>query len=218
MSEPQLSPADREAPTPLQCPVLAGYDRAFTAATRRFEQLVAALDDDLAAWSPDPKVWSAAACIDHLNRASRSYFTHLEPALAQARADGLVGGQPYGKGTWVGRRLLGVLDPLRSSFKAVPAPGVFRPATGAIDYAGACDEFRAVQARWQAILRQADGLALDDINLQTPVSRWLKVSAHQAILIHVYHEPRHLAQAEKVTRHRDFPLTDPPHHNRWREP
>lgn len=191
--------------TDLQCPLLAGYDRAFAAASRRFEQLVAPLDQELASWSPDPKAWSVSACIDHLNRASTTYFERLEPALQQARTAGLVGGAPYGKGTWVGRFLLGVLDPLRPRFKPVKAPKVFRPAVADVAFDAACREFRSVQARWHALLREADGLPLGQIELATPVSRLLKVTAHQAILIHVFHEPRHLAQAERVVRHRAFP-------------
>jgi len=42
--------------------------------------------------------------------------------------------------------------------------------------------------------------------MATPVSRFLRVTAAQAILIHVYHEPRHLAQAERLTRHPGFPI------------
>ena len=192
--------------TELRCPVLAGYDRAFAAATRRFEQLVAPLDAERAAWSPDPKAWSVAACLDHLNRSSTTYFERLEPAIAAARDAGLAGGAPYGKGTWVGRFLLGVLDPLRPTFRAVKAPRAFRPAAiEDIDFAAACAEFRAVQERWHAVLRQADGLLLGEVKLATPVSKLLKVTAHQAILIHVFHEPRHLAQAERVVQHREFP-------------
>jgi hypothetical protein len=190
----------------LQCPLLAGYDRAFAAATRRFEQLVAPLDAERAGWSPDPRTWSVAACLDHLNRSSTTYFEQLAPALDRAREAGLAGGAPYGRGTWVGRFLLGVLDPLRPRFKAVKAPKVFRPAVvDAIDFDAACEEFRAVQERWHAVLRQADGLPLGEVKLATPVSRLLKVTAHQAILIHVFHEPRHLGQAERVVQHREFP-------------
>ena len=189
----------------LQCPFLMDADRGIAAATDRFEQLVAPLDERQANWSPEARIWSVAACIDHLVVSSETYFTKLEPALTRARIVGQTGSQPYGRGTLVGRLLLGVLDPKRAKVKAVPAPRAFRPATGAIDFERSCAAFRAVQTRWHEILRRADGLDLGRIKLAMPVSWFLRLTAAQAILVHVYHEPRHLAQAERLTRLPDFP-------------
>ncbi len=186
-------------------PFLADADRTFTAATEQFESLVASLDEDRANWSPDEKTWSVAACIDHLATTSETYFVHLDPAIERGHERGLAGEQPYGRGTWVGRLLLGTLDPERAKFKAVGAPRAFRPQQGTMDFAAVCDRFRQVQLHWHTLLRRADGLALGRITLATPVSRFLKLTAAQAILLNVYHEPRHLAQAERLTRLPQFP-------------
>ncbi len=187
------------------CPFLRDAERSFSEATERFEKLVRPLDDHRANWSPDPKAWSVAACIDHLVVSAESYFDGLEPALDSGRAAGRTGAAPYGRGTWGGRLLLGVLDPERPSFRAVKAPSVFRPRTETVEFLPTCNAFRAVQSRWHDILQKADGLDLGRIKLATPVSPLLRVSAAQAILIHTYHEPRHLAQAERLIAHPDFP-------------
>jgi|GEM_PF-5856151 len=111
----------------------------------------------------------------------------------------------YGKGTWVGRLLLGALDPARPKFKAVQSPKVFRPQVGEIEFGPLCTRFREAQMKWHEILRLADGLELGEVKLATPVSSLLRMTAAQAIQLHVFHEPRHLAQAERLTRHPDFP-------------
>lgn len=191
--------------TEVRCPFLREADAAFAAATERFEALVENLTEDQANWRPDPRSWSVAACIDHLVQASETYFVRLVPALERARRRGRTGAAPYGRGTLVGRLLLGVLDPDRPQFRAVGAPKVFRPRTGRLDAAAVGGEFRAVQVRWHEVLRLADGLDLGRVKFATPVSPLLRVTATQAVRIHVWHEPRHLAQAERIVAHPDFP-------------
>jgi len=190
----------------LKCPVLRDANRGFAAATARFEKHIARIDPVRANWRSDRNAWSVAACVDHLATASETYFDKLLPALDKARAAGRRGSAPYGNGSLVGRMIIGVLDPDRPRFKPVKTARVFAPTRGEIDFVEACNRFRGVQARWRKVLGLADGLDLGRIRLATPISPLLRITAYEAILIHVYHEPRHLTQAERIASHHDFPL------------
>lgn len=197
---------EQSAPGDLKCDFLGKADRAFIASTERFERYIAGLDDEPANWSPRPGIWSVAACMEHLVKSSEIYFANIEAALNKGRAAGRTGGEPYGNGTFMGRFFLGVVNPDRAQFKAVKAPGLFLPRTGAIDFGEMSERFRAVQKRWSGVLRAADGLALGRIRLATPLSPFIRMTAAQAIQLHAWHEPRHLEQAERLTGHPDFPL------------
>ena len=94
-------------------------------AVKRMEAIVARLSDSQANWRPAEKAWSVAECLDHLNRTLGTYSERLAPAIAQLRAAGKTGGEPYGRGTFVGRFLV---DFLRQPSKKVSAPGVFQPS------------------------------------------------------------------------------------------
>ncbi len=190
----------------LNCPFLQRAGENFAASTERFERYIAGLDDHPANWSPNPGNWSVASCMEHLIKVSEPYFEKLESAFDKARAGDRTGSEPYGRGTFVGRFFLSVLDPDRPTFKAVKAPGIFLPRTGTIDFAKASERFRAVQERWIELLPKGDGLDLGGIKVATPFSPLIRMTAAQVIQMHAWHEPRHLQQAERLTGHPDFPL------------
>lgn len=197
---------EEEASGELTCDFLRTAEAAFAASTERFERYLAGMSDASANWSPLPGTWSVAGNIEHLVKGSELYFERMVPALVKGREADWTGKAPYDRGTLVGRMILGVLDPDRPRFRPVKTVPRFAPRPGPIDYAEICDRFRAVQRRWPEVLRLADGLDLGRIKIATPISPLLRVTVAQAIQIHVWHEPRHLEQAERITAHPDFPV------------
>lgn len=190
----------------LECPLLGEHARRFQESGRRFEDLVAGLTPRQAGWKPAPRVWSVAECIEHLDLSARLYLEPVEAAIRRLRSRGRTGHAPYGRGTLAGRMILWVLDPNRPKQKNANAPGVFRPTTEP-EFERLCDDYRAHRGRLVSLIAEADGLDLGSITIATPVSRLIRVTLAQAFEIHSLHEPRHLAQAERVTRTEGFPVS-----------
>ena len=187
-----------------RCPFLAECARLLGRARADFEDLVVDMRPDQAAWRPAPKSWSVAENVDHLNVTARLYVDHMRPAIARARARGLEGSAPYGRGTFLGRQVLRVLEP--GAGRTFSAPRIFRPATERLDFATVRNDFRAMQATLIDLIEDADGLALGRIRIANPAIPLLKLSLAQAFEIQSLHFPRHLAQARAVTRAEGYPL------------
>lgn len=186
-----------------RCPFLAACAERLQEAGDDFEDLVVEMRPDQAAWRPSPKAWSVAECVDHVNVAARLYIERMRPAIARARERNLEGAAPYGGGTLLGRMVLRVLEP--GAGRRFPAPGVFRPARGEIDFAAARNEFRATLAVLRDLMEEADGLDLGRIRFTSPAGPILKVTLAQAFEIQSLHIPRHLAQARAVTQAPGYP-------------
>ncbi len=187
----------------LKCEFLLACGRRFAESDERLEALAGRLSDEQANWQPAPDRWSAAQCVEHLNASAGLYFGAMEEAIRRGRERGWTGTAPYGRGTLLGRLLLSLVDPANT--KKVKAPAIFHPAASELDFAAVCDAFRAANRRFGELMPQADGLDLARIRLPSPVTRLIRLSLAQAFELHSLHEPRHLAQAERVTRLEGFP-------------
>lgn len=173
-------------------------------AVRRMEALTAGLSDEQANFRPAPKKWSINECLEHINLTNRLYVQKLEPALAKARARGLTGGEPYGRGTFMGRF---VLNNLRQGPQApkVPAPGAFKPRRSDLKLGELQAQFRSYAEKLAELAGQAEGLALDKIRFGSPAMPIFRMTAAQIFEITQLHSHRHLNQAERVKQAEGFP-------------
>ena len=187
------------------CPFLAHCVSAFKSARRDLENLASAVSDRQAAWHPAPRRWSIAECIEHLNVTHRGYSPRLERALDKGRRRGWSGSSPYPQSSFLGRMILRVLDP--EAGRTFPAPRVFRPAAGELDFASVCGELRRGLDHFAELAERADGLDLGRIRFATPVAPWPRLTLAEAFEIHSLHIPRHLAQAEAVRNMPGFPAS-----------
>jgi hypothetical protein len=188
----------------IESALLRSVIRTHEEATRQLDKLVKGLSAGQANWTPGPKVWSVAQCIDHLDQALGTYIGKMEPAITKAREAGQMGSEPYGRGTLVGRLLVGFLG---QPGKTVRAPGVFQPGSSHLDLNDVVEEFRQRSAKMIELAEEADGLDLGRIRIATPVSPFLRLSLAQAFEVHILHTPRHLAQADRVRRQEGFPTS-----------
>jgi hypothetical protein len=173
-------------------------------AIARMEALTDGLSDAQANFKPSPKKWSINECLDHVSTGNRLYAAKLERAIAKARAKGLSGGEPYGRGTLLGRFILGNL---RQGSKArnVPAPGAFKPQRGGLKLAEVVEQFRKHAGRLAELAAEADGLPLGRLKFTTPAAPVGRVAASQVFEMMQHHTHRHLHQAERVKELENFP-------------
>jgi hypothetical protein len=183
---------------------LARCSECFEENEIRFEELAARVSQQQANWQPAPGRWSVAECVEHLNITIEQYFDRMEPAFSRARQQGQIGTGPWKKRTLLGRLILRVLDP--EAERSFPAPKVFKPSSAEdLEFADVRKRFRTGTATLLTLARQADGLDLDRVRFTSPAGPILRLTAAEAFEIHVLHIPRHLAQAEAVTRRPDYP-------------
>jgi len=173
-------------------------------AVARVETLTSGMSAEAGSWKPSEKAWSVAKCLEHLNESMGTYAEKMRPAIEKARREGKTGTEPYGKGTWIGRYLVGFLRKGPDEKKA-PAPGTFQPKSSDLDLAAVVERFRTRVRTMIALAEEADGLRLGDVVFGTPVSPLVRLSLAQAFEVHVHHTPRHLDQAERVIRMDGFP-------------
>lgn len=173
-------------------------------AVARVETLTSGMSAEAGRWKPSEKAWSVAECLEHLNESMGSYAGKMRPVIEKTRREGKTGAEPYGKGTWIGRYLVGFLRKGPEEKKA-PAPGTFQPKSSDLDLATVVERFRTRVRAMITLAEEADGLRLGNVVFGTPVSPLLRLSLAQAFEVHLHHTPRHLDQAERVTRMEGFP-------------
>jgi hypothetical protein len=165
------------------------------------DEVCAGLDEVRLNWQPDAgRRWSIAQCLDHLARTTDLYGQRLEEAIAGA-ATGEE--RESASANLMGRFLIWSMEPpsrVRMPTKpalqppsALNGPDVLRAFGESLDY---LSRLTASALRVDAShVRYRNPLAGDTqmFNLAT------------GVLVMLAHNRRHLEQAEKVRRHRDFP-------------
>ena len=181
---------------PAPPPLLSEWANQYEVSRNALQRLAQGLDDELANRRPGPDSWSVTECVDHLTVTVALYLPRMERAIERGRSKGIVGKPPYGKGSFLGRMILGVLDP--AGGRTFKAPRIFRPRRKEYDFAAVAAELDAGLARMIELVADAEGLALGRIRLASPVSPWPRLTLAEAFEIHALHTPRHLTQAERV--------------------
>jgi hypothetical protein len=185
---------------PLKSPTLQEWSDAADAQLARMKGNLGALTPEQFNFKPAPEKWSVGECLDHLNTLMRLYNDAMGPIL-EASSD-RTGGEPFGRGTFMGRMLV---NSLRKPAKRFKAPGVFEPSHSELDPEGVRAEFETEVGRMKQLIQQSDGLAIGKIKMSSPAMKLMKLTLAQALESQVIHNNRHLAQAERVTQHKNFP-------------
>ena len=182
-------------------PEIENYRQQFERLAAEADALVAPLSEEQFTWQPAPGSWSVAECIEHLNVTAREYLPRLDEGIAEAIRRGLFGEGPFTHDL-VGRIFVRTMEPPAKI--RVKAPTSFHPgpkrARSEIMAA-----FRAYQVQFIDRLRQANGLDLRRAKVQSPASKWVRMSLGSGFALMAAHERRHLWQAQRVTTNEGFP-------------
>jgi hypothetical protein len=165
----------------------------------RWARLAAATPDDRWATRARVDAWSVAENIAHLNLTARAMQPLLEAATEQARA---LGARPVRlRRSVLGAILSATVGPvprlLGVQLGRVRTPPPFVP-TGDEPRAMISAEFERHLAAHDAGIRAADGLAIDQVRIDSPFAPGTKYDAYSGWMVVVRHAHRHLAQAERV--------------------
>lgn len=179
---------------------LADIAASLESSLERFRRLAASTPES--AWSArvDPMSWSVAECVAHLNLTSRAYVPLLLKALDDARGAG-TSAPPHYRRSFFGFVISATTGPLPKfgnlrlgKAKTMPS---FVP-TGDLAKATIISEFEALQRDQLTIVRDANGLPLHRVRVQSAFVPTMSYDAYSALLILPRHQHRHLDQAERV--------------------
>lgn len=176
------------------------WAEALQVGLERMNGLTDGLTHEAFNFKPAPGKWSVGECIRHLVASMELYLDVMEPAVESAPER--AGNNPLGRGTVLGRVLL---KALRKPGKRYKAPGKFKPASSDLDPSETRAGFERAAGRLRELTERCEGLAIGNIKVSSPAFPLVKMSIAQTIEMLVIHNDRHLAQAERVTSHADFP-------------
>lgn len=172
----------------------------FARVRSRFAALEARVSD--AEWTarPETAAWSVAECIAHLNLTSAAMLPRLREAFTDAKALAPVGARRY-RGTMFGRVLAAMVGPVpevlglrlgRTRTAAAFVPGSDLPRAKVVT------EFRHWNTEEAALVREAEGLSVDRVTIESPFVAGARYDGFSALWILARHEHRHLEQAERA--------------------
>ena len=155
-------------------------------------------------WTRRPGVdrWSAADCVEHLNLTARAYVPLLRDATARAREKGREPRKHYRRDAlgWFMSMMIGPLHHIgKLKVGRIKTTPPFVPKGGQSP-SQLLSEFVRLHADLITLIRTADGLPLDEVDIISPFGGRMKYNAYSAIVIVARHEHRHIDQAEEAAR------------------
>lgn len=171
----------------------------FEAARQRVDRLAVATTERRWVMRRDPKRWSVAECIAHLNLTARAYLPllhaaleqhppHLSPSVRYRR-------DPVG---WVIGMAAGPLPGIGSvRFGRTRTPAAFVPA-GDLSRERTHAEFNTLQGEQIALTKAAKGRPLNDMRIVSPFDPRISYNAYSCLVLLPRHQLRHIGQAEHV--------------------
>jgi hypothetical protein len=166
----------------------------YEAARGRLHALAGALSGE--AWSrrPAPECWSAAECVAHLNLTTDAYRTIVRDALERARALGRGAPARYRRDP-LGWFLWTIMPPPVRRLK-VKTPPAFVPHSpmSPEEIIAEFDRRQDEQIGW---VREAEGLPITSVKIQSPFSGSARYNLFACFGILPRHQHRHLWQAEQ---------------------
>ena len=167
----------------------------FDEVTRRVRELVGRVDDVALHRRPSYASWSAAEVVEHLSVTAEKYSRRIARALESADRRPP---RERSKHTMWGRFWLWLLEPpLRRKLNAPPP---FAPKGAPSDRAALLALFDAAHASLTKLVEDTDALDRTSIKVQSPTSKYIRLSLLDAFAILASHGRRHLWQAERALR------------------
>jgi len=151
-------------------------------------------------WKFSEERWSIGECIEHLVITQKLYNSKINELQPLIKTPGE--GEFTFKHTFSGRMILKYVDP--NSATRSKTFKVFKPAlkqTNANIIGSFCEEVETMIS----FAEKLKGADLTKLKIISPLSKLIKMNVGDALLINLYHNRRHLNQAEKILNKNNFP-------------
>lgn len=158
---------------------------------RRAESMKDATDESLERRTSSDS-WNALECLEHLNLYGDFYIPEINRRLADRHA----GSFPDFKSGWLGNYFAKGMLP-RENMKTMNTFADKNPLGQPVDRS-TIERFLDQQRQMLEILERCKGQSLTNIRTSISISRWIKLRLGDTLRVVVYHNQRHMAQAEKA--------------------
>lgn len=153
-------------------------------------------------WSPSPKVWSIAQCIDHTILANKAYFPLLVQLGNGTKKTKKREKLPLLPDVW-GKWLVRTSRP-NSRLNKLMAPEAYLPSDQPIA-TSILQEFREHQEILINLIQKTDQVSHDSTVITSPRNGLVTYSLKDCCKLILQHEQLHLGQAEKIFQDPNFP-------------
>lgn len=175
-------------------PELELYRNQFAQIQSDAQELTSGLDELRFNWRPAPGAWSIEECLYHLILVGQWEVRAIERAIEQGRRRGLTASGPF-EYSAVDRFVVDQTEPpVRNP---MPAPERFVPVHGQ-PVTAILPTFLHVQSQFLGLVDQSENLDLRRIKVDTPISRFFRLSLGTVFAQAAAHNRRHLWQARRV--------------------
>lgn len=141
---------------------------------------------------PDASAWSILECVEHLNRYGDFYIPEIEFRINNANRPPSAVFKPGLLGNYFAKSMLPKkrLNKMKT-FKSMD------PADSALD-SSVLDKFIRQQEQLLRLLEAAGQTDLTRVKTSISISKWIKLRLGDTLRVVVYHNQRHIVQAQKL--------------------
>lgn len=143
---------------------------------------------------PHKEAWSVLECIEHLNKYSDFYHPEISKRM-QASVRPVA---TFFKSSLLGNYFANSMKP-REKPNNMKTFNSMNPAGKVLDVA-VLEKFMADQQQLLALLERARTLDLTKVKTSTSISSWIKLRLGDTFRVVIYHNWRHIVQAERVVQ------------------
>lgn len=151
-------------------------------------------------WKPSEDKWSIGECIEHLVITQKLYNSEIKKLQF---SENPIDGSFRFKHTFSGQMILKYVDPDSTSrsktFK------IFKPDKKQIGNKDIIKFFCEEVETMISFAEKLKGADLTKLKIRSPLTKLIKMNVGDALLINLYHNKRHLNQAEKILNNTNFP-------------
>jgi hypothetical protein len=144
-------------------------------------------------WKPDQTSWSVLECLEHLNLYGDFYLPEIRKRMSQFQ--GTPASDEFKTGL-LGNYFAKMMLP-REKINRMKTFKDKNPSGSSLDYS-TLDKFRNQQMQILELLESARSLDLNRIKTSISISSLIKLKLGDTLRVLIYHNQRHLAQANKV--------------------
>ncbi len=166
-------------------------------AQERLHRLAQALPEEAWRRRPAPGHWSAAECVEHLNRTADAFIPLLHEVLELGRHVPAEAPRRFRRDAlgW----LLAAIMSAPSSLAHTRTTAPFDPSSAPIaEPAELLRRFDERQQELIACVEAGAGLPLDRLRVHSPFDPRIRYSLYSALVLLPRHQARHIAQAERA--------------------
>lgn len=159
-------------------------------------------------WREAPHKWSILECIAHLNYVADFYFPPTLKALEYAKKKGSTPQETFTRG-WLGHYYVSKMRLRQDNLpkKSIEAPQKYVPTLDVneqLDKKEVFDKFVDNQKTLAKIIEEAKGINIEKTRVYAAFFNLVSVRFGDMLKILVYHDERHIVQAQRVLYHDQF--------------